>query len=112
MRVPEGASPEAVASLRKKAEDVLARLKRGDDFASVAAAASDGPEALQGGVMGARPLDGWPDLFVKAISGVAAGQVSAIVQSGNGFQPETVMMPFFGLVSICVIAMAGTNSSR
>ncbi len=85
VRVPEGASPEAVASLRKKAEDVLARLKRGDDFASVAAAASDGPEALQGGVMGARPLDGWPDLFVKAISGVAAGQVSAIVQSGNGF---------------------------
>ncbi len=85
VRVPEGASPETVASLRKKAEDVLARLKRGDDFASVAAAASDGPEALQGGVMGARPLDGWPDLFVKAISGVAAGQVSAIVQSGNGF---------------------------
>lgn len=66
VRVPEGASPETVASLRKKAEDVLARLKRGDDFASVAAAASDGPEALQGGVMGARPLDGWPDLFVKA----------------------------------------------
>lgn len=63
VRVPEGASPETVASLRKKAEDVLARLKRGDDFASVAAAASDGPEALQGGVMGARPLDGWPDLF-------------------------------------------------
>ncbi|QWF51109.1 molecular chaperone SurA [Bordetella hinzii] len=85
VRVPEGASPETVASLRKKAEDVLARLKRGDDFASVAAAASDGPEALQGGVMGARPLDGWPDLFVKAINGVAAGQVSAIVQSGNGF---------------------------
>lgn len=85
VRVPEGSSPETVASLRKKAEDVLARLKRGDDFASVAAAASDGPEALQGGVMGARTLDGWPDLFVKAVQGVPAGQVSGIVQSGNGF---------------------------
>ncbi|EWM46282.1 surA N-terminal domain protein [Bordetella holmesii 35009] len=85
VRVPEGSSPETVASLRKKAEEVLARLKRGDDFASVAAAASDGPEALQGGVMGARTLDGWPDLFVKAVQGVPAGQVSGIVQSGNGF---------------------------
>jgi len=85
VRVPEGATTAEAAALRKKAEDILARLKRGDDFASVAAAASDGPEALQGGVMGARPLDGWPDLFVQAIKSVPAGQVSALVQSGNGF---------------------------
>ncbi|AZY51623.1 peptidylprolyl isomerase [Bordetella avium] len=85
VRVPEGASPDTVASLRKKAEDILARLKRGDDFASVAAASSDGPEALEGGVMGVRPIDGWPDLFVKAVSNVPAGQVSGIIQSGNGF---------------------------
>lgn len=85
VRVPEGASSDEVATLRKKAEGLLARVKRGDDFASVAAASSDGPEALQGGVMGARPLDGWPDLFVKAVASVPAGQVSGLVQSGNGF---------------------------
>ncbi|KAG0929552.1 hypothetical protein G6F31_017309 [Rhizopus arrhizus] len=62
VRVPEGSSSEQLAALRKKAEGILARAKRGDDFASLAAAASDGPEALQGGVMGVRPLDGWPDL--------------------------------------------------
>ncbi|WP_261171488.1 peptidylprolyl isomerase, partial [Bordetella pertussis] len=59
--------------------------KKGDDFASLAAANSDGPEALQGGMMGARPLDGWPDLFVKAAGSLSAGQVSGLVQSGNGF---------------------------
>ncbi|MNQ08542.1 Chaperone SurA precursor [compost metagenome] len=91
VRVPEGSSPEQLAVLRKKAEDILARAKRGDDFASLAAAASDGPEALQGGVMGVRPLDGWPDLFVKAISDLQKGQVSNLIQSGNGFHIIKVM---------------------
>lgn len=91
VRVPEGSSPEQLAALRKKAEEVLARAKRGDDFASLAAAASDGPEALQGGVMGVRPLDGWPDLFVKAIGNLQKGDVSGLIQSGNGFHIIKVM---------------------
>ncbi|AUA54913.1 Peptidyl-prolyl cis-trans isomerase surA [Achromobacter spanius] len=91
VRVPEGSSPEQLAALRKKAEGILARAKRGDDFASLAAAASDGPEALQGGVMGVRPLDGWPDLFVKAVSDLQKGQVSNLIQSGNGFHIIKVM---------------------
>ncbi|CAM3997362.1 peptidylprolyl isomerase [Bordetella tumulicola] len=85
IRVPEGASSSEVAELRKKAESVLARLKKGSDFASLAAETSDGPEALQGGVMGARPMDGWPDLFVQAIASLSPGQVSDVIQSGNGF---------------------------
>ncbi|MGH8817231.1 MAG: peptidylprolyl isomerase, partial [Achromobacter pestifer] len=85
VRVPEGSSPEQLSALRKKAEGILARAKRGDDFASLAAAASDGPEALQGGVMGVRPLDGWPDLFVKAIGNLQKGEVTNLIQSGNGF---------------------------
>lgn len=91
VRVPEGSTPEQLAVLRKKAEDILARAKRGDDFASLAAASSDGPEALQGGVMGVRPLDGWPDLFVKAIGNLQKGQVSNLIQSGNGFHIIKVM---------------------
>lgn len=91
VRVPEGSSPDQLALLRKKAEGLLARAKRGDDFASLAAASSDGPEALQGGVMGVRPLDGWPDLFVKAISNLQKGQVSQLIQSGNGFHIIKVM---------------------
>ncbi|MGE8642742.1 MAG: peptidylprolyl isomerase, partial [Achromobacter sp.] len=58
---------------------------------SLAAAASDGPEALQGGVMGVRPLDGWPDLFVKAISNLQKGEVTNLIQSGNGFHIIKVM---------------------
>jgi len=91
VRVPEGSSPEQVAALRRKAESVLNRIKQGEDFASLAAESSDGQEALQGGVMGARPLNGWPDLFVQAVSPLQPGQVTDVIQSGNGFHILAVL---------------------
>lgn len=83
--VPEGASASEVQRLRSKAEELLSRLRGGADFASLAASSSDGPEALEGGEMGVRPPQGWPDLFLTATQNVQAGAVSDIVQSGNGF---------------------------
>ncbi len=83
--VPEGASAAKVQELRQKAEDILAKLRRGADFASTAAASSDGPQALKGGDLGVRPLQGWPDLFIQATQNLQVGQLSGIVQSGNGF---------------------------
>ncbi len=83
--VPEGASASQVAQLRAKAESLLQRLNTGADFAALAASASDGPEALKGGEMGMRPVDGWPDLFIEAVRQVPEGGVSGLIQSGNGF---------------------------
>jgi peptidyl-prolyl cis-trans isomerase SurA len=83
--VPEGASTQRVAELRRKAESILAKLRSGADFASVAAASSDDAQAMHGGVLGVRPVDGWPDLFVNATKGLQVGQISGIIQSGNGF---------------------------
>lgn len=83
--VPEGASASQVAQLRNKAEGLLQRARGGADFAALAASASDGPEALKGGDLGMRPLDGWPDLFIDAVRQVPQGSVSGLVQSGNGF---------------------------
>lgn len=83
--VPEGAPADKVQELRRKAEAILARLKGGADFASTAAASSDGPQALKGGELGVRPADGWPDLFLKATQNLKAGQITGILQSGNGF---------------------------
>ncbi|NYT63195.1 peptidylprolyl isomerase [Alcaligenaceae bacterium] len=83
--VPEGASAARVNELRSKAESLLARVRGGADFAGVAAASSDDPQALNGGELGVRPVEGWPDLFVQATEKLKAGEVSGIVQSGNGF---------------------------
>jgi peptidyl-prolyl cis-trans isomerase SurA len=85
VRVPEGASTEEVAALRKKAQDLLARVRKGESFESVAKASSDGPEASLGGDLGVRPLNGWPDLFLKAVANVPDGRISNILQSPNGF---------------------------
>jgi len=83
--VPEGATPARVQTLHQQAEAVLARLRAGEDFAGLAAAVSNAPEALQGGDLGVRPADGWPELFLLATQGLQAGQFSDVIQSGNGF---------------------------
>lgn len=85
VRVPDGASSATQAELRRKAETLLQQARQGADFAGLAAASSDGSEALQGGVMGARPLEGWPDAFAKAIQSTSKGQVADLVRSGAGF---------------------------
>jgi peptidyl-prolyl cis-trans isomerase SurA len=91
IRVPEGSSDDQVKALRERAQNALARIKRGESFEKVAQAVSEGPEANRGGDMGARPLEGWPDLFLKAVANVPDGQVSGIIQSGNGFHILKVM---------------------
>ncbi|MDO8694509.1 MAG: peptidylprolyl isomerase [Sheuella sp.] len=91
IRVPEGSSDDQVKALRDRAQDALTRIKRGESFEKVAQAVSEGPEASRGGDMGARPFEGWPDLFLKAVANVKDGQVSGIIQSGNGFHILKVM---------------------
>lgn len=83
--VPEGASSSEVEALRQKAEGLLTRVRGGADFAGVAAASSDGPQALEGGNLGVRPVEGWPDLFLQATQALGEGDVSEIIRSGNGF---------------------------
>ncbi len=83
--VPESASSGEVNQLQARAEALLAKLKAGADFAGLAAAESDGPQALEGGVLGVRPVEGWPDLFLEATRGLGVGDVSRVFRSGQGF---------------------------
>jgi peptidyl-prolyl cis-trans isomerase SurA len=85
VRVPEGASPEQLAERRARADQALGQLKSGTDFAQVAAAFSDAPDALKGGAMGARPLDRWPALFSDAAKPLRVGEVSPVLRSPAGF---------------------------
>ncbi|MFN9154233.1 MAG: peptidylprolyl isomerase [bacterium] len=85
VRVPEGASPEQLAERRARAEQALGQVKAGTDFGQVAAAFSDAPDALKGGVMGARPTDRWPTLFSDAARNLKVGEVSPVLRSPAGF---------------------------
>lgn len=83
--VPESASSADVNRLQARAEELLAKVKGGADFAGLAASSSDGPQALEGGMLGVRPIQGWPDLFIEATRGLQVGQVSNVFRSGQGF---------------------------
>jgi peptidyl-prolyl cis-trans isomerase SurA len=83
--VPENASPEQVQARRARAEQALAQISKGTDFKQVAAAFSEAPDALQGGLIGWRAGERLPTLFFDALKSMKPGEVSEILRSGNGF---------------------------
>jgi peptidyl-prolyl cis-trans isomerase SurA len=85
VRVPENASPEQVQERLARAEQALAQLKSGTDFRQVAAAFSEAPDALQGGVMGWRESSRLPTLFADALQKMQPAGLSSILRSPNGF---------------------------
>lgn len=85
LRVPEQAKPELLARLQARAEDILAQLRRGADFAHLAASYSDAPDGLSGGQLGWRPLDRLPALFAEAVPKLKPGEVSDVLRSPAGF---------------------------
>ncbi|MBE2258431.1 MAG: peptidylprolyl isomerase [Candidatus Accumulibacter sp.] len=85
LRAPESASPEQIQQLRAKTEQVVERLKKGEDFAQLAAAYSDAPDGLHGGDLGWRSLDRLPAMFAEVGGKLQVGQVSPVLRSSNGF---------------------------
>jgi peptidyl-prolyl cis-trans isomerase SurA len=84
--VPEGASDAVVAERRAKAESLLARARAGEDFAALARAHSEGAQREEGGRLGMRAASRLPELFVKAVEPLKAGEVvPTLVRSGAGF---------------------------
>ena len=85
VRVPEQATPDQLMRIGARAQNALDQLRKGDDFAKVAASFSDAPDALSGGVMGMRPLDRLPALYADAAKKLKPGQLSEVLRSPAGF---------------------------
>ncbi|MEJ1958983.1 MAG: peptidylprolyl isomerase [Nitrosomonadales bacterium] len=83
--VPEQASADKIQASRQRAEQALARLQGGADFAQVAAEFSDAKDAMQGGNLGVRPADRIPGLFLDALQKMHPGEFSPVLRSPNGF---------------------------
>ena len=84
--VPESSTPDQIKVLADQAQSVLTRARNGEDFASLAASFSTSPDrGVNGGAMGLRPTDRYPELFVQATSALPVGGVSNLVRSGAGF---------------------------
>lgn len=85
LRAPESASPEQISGLKAKADQVLDRAVKGENFSQLAAAYSDAPDGLQGGSLGMRPLDRLPNIFSEVVVKLKAGEVAPLLRSPNGF---------------------------
>lgn len=86
VRVPENASDAEKAQLKAKAESLLKQAQGGADFAELAKANSEAPEASQGGAIGFREIGRLPALFANAIVDLQPGSVVPdVVESANGF---------------------------
>lgn len=83
--VPEQASAEKIQAARDKAEQALAQLKGGADFAQVAAGSSDAKDALRGGDLGWRPVERIPPLFLSELQSLQPGQTTPVLRSPSGF---------------------------
>lgn len=83
--VPEQATSEQIETKRKRAVQALGELRKGADFAKIAAQFSDAPDALQGGSLGWRPSGRLPALFLDALNAIRPGDVTDILRSANGF---------------------------
>jgi peptidyl-prolyl cis-trans isomerase SurA len=84
--VPDGASPDAVAALRAKAQAALDRARAGEDFAKLALELSSDPNRERGGRIGLRPASRLPDAFVEAVKALGEGDVAPeLLRTGAGF---------------------------
>ncbi len=83
--VASNASLAQVEELREKSQDILDRLRDGEDFAQMAVAYSNGQQALNGGSLGWRQASEVPTLFSDAVQQLGAGEVSDLIRSSSGF---------------------------
>lgn len=83
--LPQSPSPDQVSAAQRQAQELYAQLQNGADFAALAAAESDGGNALEGGDLGWRRGAEIPSVFADVVPALEVGQVSEPVRSPSGF---------------------------
>ncbi len=84
--VPEKSTESDAQALGERAADIARRARAGENFAELAKAFSQtADKGANGGNMGLRPTDRYPDLFLDATRSLNVGEVTAPVRSAAGF---------------------------
>ena len=91
IEVPQNPTPEQLESARKRAENVLSRLKKGADFRELAIASSAGPKALEGGIWDYMNINEMPTLFAEVVNNAKKGDIIGPIKSSAGFHIIKVM---------------------
>ena len=83
--VPDGATPEQIKVAERQADETVARLRGGADFATTAVAISAGQTALQGGDLGWRKAGQLPTVIADMVQDLQPGDIADPVRAAGGF---------------------------
>ena len=81
--LPENPSAAQLAAAQAKAQSALKRIRNGEAFEALVSELSEG-DRRNGGQLGVRRADRYPDLLAAAIHDLSVGSVSEPVRSGAG----------------------------
>jgi len=82
----EGKSPEEMASVEKKAEDLRNRVVKGEDFNEIAKHSSEGSTAKDGGVLGVFEHGQLSKQLEDIAFKMDKGQMTDVIQTKTGFE--------------------------
>jgi len=82
--IAPSASAEEIQAATERANKSLEKLNAGTDFATEAAASSDGARALQGGDLGWRTLQELPNFLSNALRDMQPSEIGGPLRSANG----------------------------
>lgn len=83
--LPDVPSTDDITTAKKRADELLIKLRAGADFSETAVAESGSTKALQGGDLGWRKLPEIPSAFANLILLAKQGDIIGPVQTSNGF---------------------------
>ncbi|HPZ55695.1 peptidylprolyl isomerase [Ottowia sp.] len=90
--VPEGANAADQTRLQARADEAARRARGGEDFAKLATEYSDANNrGRDGGVLGLRPIEQYPELFQRSVQRARMGDVVGPVKSDAGFHVLKVL---------------------
>lgn len=78
-------APESDAKAKKQAEDILARIKKGENFADLARKYSTGPSAPEGGDIGFYSKESMPAEYAEVAFSLPVGE-SKMISSDQGYR--------------------------
>ncbi len=83
--VKEAASASEIQKAQSKADDLVKKLRAGQEFTQTAISQSDDSNALKGGDLGWRSLSDIPTLFIDDVRLMKQGDIAEPVRSPSGF---------------------------
>ncbi len=78
LALPESPTPAQLAAAQAKAQQIIDRVRAGEDLSKLAREISQAPDAEAGGLFGMRPTDRYPPLFVEAVQKLDVGALTTV----------------------------------